>query len=380
MRDVEVGEEIPADAYNGPELMVWRVDIADQPPAIPLEETPAVLPLREVLEKEEREVLRTVLRSVQKEEERRATSTSVMDTPRQKLFDGDALSPAGPPTVTKAPVATDASPAVPMRCHTPPPVEQTQPPKSLLEELTPEPRRSATIAAALSPRQVIPPPPPAHLLAVRLGKHTYHVPEERQQHYLKTAHEEDEDEEVVDQPARATKKGKRNRPVKAAQKTKKGLGKKQFKKEEPLAAPYQLQFTSSHWKWAMDNPNQQEKNKKEEEDAVFHCMLPTSSILSLMACEERRGLAVELKDGCSLPLIDASLLQGGDQNRWVVWLLEEEDNNTNSQDNSEASTYFSQLLRNLEVFYAQSKFCPPYCVEANIFDQIFAPSRQKVSS
>lgn len=104
-----------------------------------------------------------------------------------------------------------------------------------------------------------------------------------------------------------------------------------------------LTCTPSHLKWIMANPSdlmsrQQQHQQRpgspgdEGPDApareaaggprrAFYGMLPVTSIATVVACPARRGLAVELRDGCVLPLVAAEVLRGSAESRWVVWTL-----------------------------------------------------------
>ncbi|CCW71238.1 unnamed protein product [Phytomonas sp. Hart1] len=92
-------------------------------------------------------------------------------------------------------------------------------------------------------------------------------------------------------------------------------------------SPFMLQFTETHWKWCMDNPNNfyepsmNNKIRANDSPSVFQCILPVNSVGAIYACSERMGIAVQLKEGCQVPLIRSEVLSGGPEYRYIVWTL-----------------------------------------------------------
>lgn len=359
MRDVEVGETLPADAYAGPELVLWRVDMGGHKESsahdFDFTATPLVLPARDVLAEEVRALMSTVQRSLPKTrhtaavEEGRLSSTPAA---QRALQMSSAISTVGAAGATATHSSGrrddehdgDSPRGVPQQLFPASPlshsaeaekVEEKEakavPVNEVAQRTTPGLPRDGDERSATDRRSVslvaltqdadedvaAPADPPAamYYTAIRLGNVSFRAP---------TSSEE----VSPDGPSL-----KRARPeVKAASAAASAL-------TRVLGAPPLLTCTGTHVKWTMPNPNELLQEQRKQQDATsgvpvdlaghalgkpFFGMLSITSISTVLACVERRGIAVELKDGCQLPLVDAAVLSGPAESRWVVWTLAEE--------------------------------------------------------
>ncbi|KAG5511150.1 hypothetical protein JKF63_07092 [Porcisia hertigi] len=400
MRDVNVGEAIPADAYDGPELVQWRVDLrssAEQPhETFEYTPTPLVLSARDVLELEERELLETAQRSLVKAARRdvctpspsTSAATAVMTAKKQHSLNlavadsPDCLSaafvpPMGGGSLHSVPQQLFASPVVHERDVTRQPstaeVEETPqhggPGRRSVSLVASEEAHVTSIEAAEEKDSVedpidhthtpltdvvamaVPADPPTAVLydMVRLGNISYDARAEvGEEGHLAAVEEagDEEDAEPLPPP------GKRRRCSSPPSTTPQRQG---WERSEDMAtaavvASNQLTFTPTHFKWTMPNPNEiwsrlhhslsgeatapaaaaaaadgaaasHNSVTSGRATKTFYGMLPVTSLETLVACPERLGIAVELKDGCQLPLVDAAVLNGSAGSRWVVWVL-----------------------------------------------------------
>lgn len=97
MRDVEVGAALPADAYPGPELVQWRVDLhtgvrAATEEAFDFTATPLVLPAHDLLAAEAHALMTTVQRSLGKTAAAAALLPLSTPTPTPGAVSGRAAS------------------------------------------------------------------------------------------------------------------------------------------------------------------------------------------------------------------------------------------------------------------------------------------------
>lgn len=469
MRDVSVGCALPDDAFSGPELVVWRVDMAGgkgrQPTQYPYEATPALLPTSEVLLHEEREILSTVLRSL-----RAAPLQQPGPIHSGEGSGGDGTTPASPAVLQQlfAGQTPATEPRRPHEKHDEPAVEAA----TLEEESDDEQRRSGTVAARLSgqldahpaavvaaaetrtptpartptptpapapPPQsdadfflllntlespsnapsVTEPPQPVHFHAVRVGRHTFHVPVPALlgAHMVEVA-EATKSEEEEERGVTRGRPAKKRKGGAAAAATKRAKAETSLSPPPPLpmaperlpAPVYVLHFTAAHWKWVMDNPNGDGCTRASLPAGLaippFHVMLPVTSIQSILVCRERLGVSVELKDGCQVPLVQPGVLDGAPENRWLVWMLEDcqaapstpegqskritdskskrggpvTNTTVGSADLSPANTTslyesFDEWIAHMAAFYSAYKVPAPLAIDSDTFDKLFAPEK-----
>ncbi|GET85882.1 hypothetical protein, conserved [Leishmania tarentolae] len=388
MRDVEVGEALPPDAYDGPELVQWRVDLrlsVERPPeTFEYTSTPLVLPARDVLEVEERALLDTAQRSLAKPMQP-SMHTSASATPaasnvtaavEQCSVDlamegsaarlwtasdvrGDALSRGVPQQLFTSPISHEKDAT---REATVEEVEEAQPPGSdrqrsvsLVSSQDAQvtfreaaenmiggehtPNSAHKPLAGLAPTH-IPDDPPAAVLygAVRLGNISYDARGEKREERDLEAGEDAELDNDVELSAPSSKRHRRDSPTLATLQKEK---QKRIRREDAAVfAPTHLTFTPMHIKWTMPNPNEMwsrlQQSLSGEATALaaphdsgasgratkpFYVVLPVTSLATVIVCPERLGIAVELKDGCQVPLVDAAVLSGSAESRWVVWVL-----------------------------------------------------------
>ncbi|CAG9568814.1 conserved hypothetical protein [Leishmania major strain Friedlin] len=390
MRDVAVGEALPPDAYDGPELVQWRVDLrlsAERPPeTFAYTSTPLVLPARSVLEVEERALLDTAQRSLAKpmlpSMRTPASATPAVSTVAA-VIDQRSLDLAAGDSAAHCLAAFDT------RCDTPPrgvPQQLFTSPISHEKDATRETaveevgeaqkpsssgRRSVSLVASQDAQVTsmeaaeetsgvedtansthtplddpvaiaVPADPPAAVVydAVRLGNVSYYARGvAREERDLEADPDADVDEDVES----ATPSGKRrlrDSPASATPQEQKRVR----HEDAAVVALTQLTFTPMHIKWTMPNPNEMwsrlQRSPSDKAAAAaaaaaaphdsggsgratkpFHVMLPVTSLATVVVCPERLGIAVELKDGCQLPLVDAAVLSGSAESRWVVWEL-----------------------------------------------------------
>lgn len=503
MRDVAEGEVLAADAYAGPELVLWRADLAGHQCSenasdgarheFDFTATPLVLPAPDVLAAEERALMDTVQRSLPKQHQQQqrrprqdaapyggssatpaagrparealtgsaashaaaaaggdadallfleeegsegraqrytthSTKTELeegdVDSPRgvqQQLFISPVASPraAGGDSPRGDEVETEEGEAVESQltasatlfndtraansrrsvslvATTPPPSEKPDDLNGVADENAEETRHSAASTPAVPPHAV-------HYTAVRLGNVSY------------TAASADA---VTDGEGTPLEKRARTEATEAAL---------------PL-----LTCTETHVKWVMPNPNMLWKQQTQQNSAdatnlaslaqskkPFFGMLAITGVATVVACVERRGLAVELKDGCQLPLVDAAVMEGVAESRWVAWRLEssmqpvavdtdadgtathasssgrrvhgggvkkrgagrggrKEDSAVKTRTEGEEGASgvavlttpaerFEAWLKHFELFYGRQGVAAPHLVDAATYDLIFAP-------
>ncbi|KAK7198016.1 FHA domain containing protein [Novymonas esmeraldas] len=348
MRDVDVGESLPADAYQGPELVLWRVDMhssPEQPPeAFDYTATPLVLPARDVLEAEERALLHTVQRSfataarplllgmetptsaAAAEAGRESVSASVAQAARppdadaddhvrvpQRLFTSPAPHVGGAAVLAAGEELRSAShsrhTSVGRRS-----VSLVADAEEAVPALVPD---SLVAAAAATAECALDASPPAAVLyrMIRLGNVTYDARDGERQTDVSSdaddgANAEDADAAPLAPPSKRPRAGTDRRTT---------------------AVPPQLTCTPTHLMWTMPNPNDMYAQRRcctPADDSAkagnsFYGLLPVTSLATVVACPARLGLAVELRDGCQLPRVDAAVLSGSAESRWVVWVLSE---------------------------------------------------------
>ncbi|CBZ23500.1 conserved hypothetical protein [Leishmania mexicana MHOM/GT/2001/U1103] len=387
MRDVEVGEALPPDAYDGPELVQWRVDLrlsAERPlETFEYTSTPLVLPARGVLEVEERALLDTAQRSLAKPM-RPSMLTPASATPAaatvavvaaQRSLDLAVEDSAGH-FLTAFDARCDTSPrGVPQQLFTSPISHEKDATREATVEEVEEAqqpcssgRRSVSLVASqdaqvtsmeaaeetngvedtadgartplVDPVAIaVPADPPAALVydAVRLGNVSYDARGvAREERDLEADANADVDGDV-ESATPSAKRRRRDSPASATPQKEKRVR----HEDAAVVVPTQLTFTLMHIRWTMPNPNemwsrlQQSPSDKAAAPAAaphdsgasgratrpFYVMLPVTSLATVVVCPERLGIAVELKDGCQLPLVDAAVLSGTAESRWVVWEL-----------------------------------------------------------
>ncbi|KAG5507417.1 hypothetical protein JIQ42_07713 [Leishmania sp. Namibia] len=386
MRDVEVGEALPADAYDGPELVQWRVDLRlspEQPPEnFEYTSTPLVLPARDVLEVEERALLDTAQRSLAKPM-RPSMCTPASATPaagtvaasNEQRYGGLAVedSAARLPTALDLRGGESAPRGVPQQLFTSP-ISYEEQAKREAPERSASRRRSVSLIASQEAHVTsvetaeeasgvengvsithtplgdpvaiaVPAAPPTAVLydAVRLGNVTYDARKDGDAE-LDLAVSEGAEIHVDGEPSAPG--GRRRRRRSPASATPQKLKRVCRKDAAAFVAPAHLMFTPTHIKWTMPNPNEiwshlQQSPSGEAAAAgadaaphnggacgrstkLFYGMLPVTSLATLVVCPERLGIAVELRDGCQLPLVDAAVLSGSAESRWVVWVLSQQ--------------------------------------------------------
>ncbi|SYZ62846.1 FHA_domain_containing_protein (plasmid) [Leishmania braziliensis MHOM/BR/75/M2904] len=390
MRDVEVGEALPADAYNGPELVQWRVDLRLSPGKPPemfeYTPTPLVLPARDALEGEERALLDTAQRSLVKSMARpmwtpssaTPAAATVTTTVEQRPVDPAVKDSAARLPTALDPREVDNSPrGVPQQLFTSPvSYEKDATREVTAEEVERAQQRSSSGRHSVSlvdPQEAqvtstevvektsgvedaassghmpladpvamaVPDAPPAAVFydTVRLGNITYNARDGAREELDLT---EDEDADVDEDVESSVPSGKRCRRSSLASVT--PQKQKRVRREDAaVVVPAQLTFTPTHIKWTMPNPNEmwsrlQQSPSGEAAAAAaatalhsggasnratkpFYGILPVTSVATFVACPERLGIAVELRDECQLPLVDAAVLSGSAESRWVVWVL-----------------------------------------------------------
>ncbi|KPA83598.1 hypothetical protein ABB37_01879 [Leptomonas pyrrhocoris] len=353
MRDVEVGEALPADAYAGPELVLWRVDMGLQTEVtthdFDFTATPLVLPATDVLAAEVRALMSTAQRSLrgpqgpsaetgfsatpaaQRPLRSTATAHAATDDAAGCVGDGDGKGGH-----------EDSPYSVPQRLFTSPALRVVADGEEKAEEelaavaaarRTIEgsgevkdgaDRRSVSLVAITQEADDDTPPPahpPAalHYRAVRVGNVTFTAAATT---------------DVVD-AVREDRGAKLPRTEADADVATRAC----TSATTPTEPPPLLTCTAVHLKWTMPNPNdllalQQGKRGSSNDAAAvnpdmvqppqkkpFYGMLAVTSLSTVLACVARRGIAVELKDGCQLPLVDEAVLNGSAESRWVVWML-----------------------------------------------------------
>ncbi|KAG5486680.1 hypothetical protein LSCM1_07933 [Leishmania martiniquensis] len=388
MRDVEVGEALPADAYDGPELVQWRVDLRlspEQPPeTYEYTSTPLVLPARDVLEVEERALLDTAQRSLAKSIRpsvralASATPAAATVTAVMQQRNGDSAiedSAARLQTAFDLREVERSPCGVPQQLFTSPISHEEQAKREAMADeaavtsgRSSDGRRSVSLVASQEAQvapvalteetsgveatadidhapladpidMAVPAGPPAAVLydAVRLGNVTYNARKEVGAE-LDLAVGEGGAIDVDDGPCAPSGRRRRRRSPASTTPQKQ----RRLYREAPAVAvaPAHLIFTPTHIKWTMPNPNEiwshlQQSPSGEAATAAaphnagasgkptkwFYGMLPVTSMATLVVCPERLGIAVELRDGCQLPLVDAAVLSGSAESRWVVWVL-----------------------------------------------------------
>jgi hypothetical protein len=381
MRDVEEGEVLPPDAYTGPELVLWRVDMgrrrAETSHNFDFTATPLVLPAQDVLAAEARALMDTAQRSLSKMS-RRSAQTGFSATPAAQQLLGSTTSasaaagtgaarhldrgetgeerhfedsPRGVPQqlfTSPAPRAMEESTTVDEEggnrssaaerqvllavdggggdvlvgraCRRSVSLVSTTPGAEDEEDAVPQSRDDAP--------DVIPAEPPhaLHFTAVRLGNVTFHA---EGRDATSAADAESPLLKRTRVEGSAVSSNTQARPAVVAE------------------APPLLMCTDTHVKWTMLNPNELLRKQQQlaegvcgvrcEEDPTentsnaratrqkpFYGMLAVTSICTVLACVECRGLAVELRDGCQLPLVEAAVMSGPAESRWVVWTLDPE--------------------------------------------------------
>ncbi|TPP54885.1 FHA domain family protein [Leishmania donovani] len=369
MRDVAVGEALPPDAYDGPELVQWRVDLrlsAERPPeTFEYTSTPLVLPARGVLEVEERALLDTAQRSLAKpmpSSMRTPASATPAAATVAAVVEQRSLDPAvagsAAHCLTAFDIRCDTSPrGVPQQLFTSPISHEKDATREAAEEVeeaqkpSSSGRRSVSLVASQDARVTsmeaveetsgvedtadsihtpladpvaiaVPAEPPAAVVydAVRLGNVSYDARGvAREERDLEADADADVDRDVES----ATPSGKQRRRDSPASAT--PPKQKRVRHEDAaVVAPTQLTFTPMHIKWTMPNPNEMWSRLQRSPGRAtkpFYVMLPVTSLATVVVCPERLGIAVELKDGCQLPLVDAAVLSGSAESRWVVWEL-----------------------------------------------------------
>ncbi|CCW61129.1 unnamed protein product [Phytomonas sp. EM1] len=296
----------------------------------------------------------------------------------------------------------------------------------------------------------VPRPAIAYLRAVRLGHHTFHVQEESI--LTATTSERIDNMPTLDDSNKLknfnyscstndlerydTQAGTRwakqssirlsdDTPVKKIKK--KRLDRSDFSEvavsgwRPPLfssPSPFTMEFTETHWKWCMDNPNdfcepgRNVEIRANDSSSVFRCILPVSSIGAIFACKERVGIAIKLKEGCQVPLVRPEILSGGPEYRWIVWTLQRFVMPSNNRGTTEATkgknieghkskkckkgkclpttngvlsslvefdkegikdVDFKTWLEQLEAFYSPYKVPQIHMVDMATFDNFFAP-------
>lgn len=375
MRDVEVGETLPADAYTGPELVLWRVDMG-----VPKENgfhdfdftaTPLVLPARDVLAAEVRALMETAQRSLPKP--RRGVDESLSVTPAAQRAVGSRASAATTTTTTSAAGRSSILAGAEGHEDSPHNVQQqlfTSPPPRDVGANDGEQREDTAELSADDPRTgvqtrhsvslgtstpgaeanvqsvasahddgdtsaPVPSTPPAavYYTAVRLGNVTFTA----------AALEAATAATTTDQIKEVSPDGpevKRARTESAAVGDAAPIAADKLNAEQAEWLP-RLTCADTHIKWTMPNPNDLLKQQQQQQlsgsnggaviatdDLVrqagrkpFFGMLAVTSLSTVLICEERRGLAVELRDGCQLPLVDEAVITGSAESRWVVWTL-----------------------------------------------------------
>ncbi|KPI87634.1 hypothetical protein ABL78_3291 [Leptomonas seymouri] len=485
MRDIEVGEALPADAYAGPELVLWRVDMGlpkdSSTHDFDFTATPLVLPAKAVLAAEVSALVGTAQRSLSKPQKQPAeTGFSVTPAAQRplNLTAATATTEIATPTVDAAACSRDEksqecrgdSPhGVPQQLFTSPAPRAVEEGEDAVvgvrdtETLAPvaaarntedgegisdvADRRSASlVAAAQEADDDTPAPagPPTALryTAVRVGNVTFAA--------VASTTEQSSDKGVIDalSDGQVAKRARTEADPEALTASSKSTAK--LSEALPL-----LTCTDTHVKWVMPSPNvllkrqQQQQRQREQEYAQdktssskgcpedrlvfvqqthtkpFYGMLAVTSLLTVLACVERRGIAVELKDGCQLPLVDEAVLSGPAESRWVVWMLapdmaaaavgvadhshsngshsstalkrratgrgcrkaaaakiaeseEEMKGGAQTQEGVEAALEtpeerFEAWLKHFQLFYRGQRVPRPHLVDAATFDLIFAP-------
>lgn len=269
------------------------------------------------------------------------------------------------------------------------------------------------------------PPSPVHFHAVRVGRHTYHVPISS---LLGASLAEVADAALELGAESKGPGGDEVQSTETGRKRGRAASKKQHRTEVPQASAqdqlrrlptpiHAIHFTDSHWKWVMDNPNSAARASPLPtglSSCVFHAMLPVPSIQSILVCRERLGVSVELKDGCYVPMIQPGVLDGAPENRWLVWMLEDcqlapphrseeaaepqvpagkrravgkrrksvASSNAvaalNPADPSSAHTVslhetFDEWIAHMTAFYSAFRVPAPIPVDPDTFDKLFAP-------
>lgn len=380
MRDVPAGAALPPDARTFPEIAVWRVDVvslhadknADSSSGsgsklreFGFEATPMMVPTAVDMEAEEKALLATVQRSLRtvadsdaapaakhgKQEEGEVRTPSVGRGGRIREAEAELQTPVVKPQQLFALEATPATTA--KKNH---PMTHTNPNNNVKTAASPLPRisglmnkgkeeqekeeeelarRSATVPAQLGLQRerslsLLTPPherpqgapqskngaPPGRVgfFSIRVGSFTFHVPESERQSLVVAAAIAGQKEEQAGAVVAAVGR-KRGRAGKAKHSNNNNEKKKEEKKT--TVSPFCLSFTPTHWKWAMGSPNATHR------EPLFHGLLPPTSVQSWLVCAERLGMAVELREGCQLPLLDAAVMGGAPEDRWIVWLLED---------------------------------------------------------
>lgn len=453
MRDVAVGDTLPANAYAGPELTLWRVVLSDPdavvdaaPSAVQqnVERTPLILPSAEVLNGGPRDLLETAwhyLRTPQGTEARRPsirtepTANTPKDAavgPPRALFGSPLSESRGRPSDV---LSWGRTPAVETMAVPPPPAPsapregmepmdtitapETEDGEASTKDAVATPERgddgrptepmslpTAGAVALTTPRPAPGVPPPVYYHAVRVGAQTFTVPDEclvatrRMQQPSESGEELSHDEAT----APAKKKCRQGHPLRQCEVT----GIVSPKVEPPHHA---LRLTHSHCCWqmaALPAAGKASVGCPVGEGAYrsSNFLVPLTAIGSVFVCLERLGVAVELKQGATIPRLPEGLLQGGAENRWLVWLLEEHQSGGSSTeahpaqgpkrkghkrghaaiihgraeapawdaDRVEATAGFAAWCTLLTIFCEAYHVATPLRVEAEVFDELYAPS------
>lgn len=369
MRDVAVGEELPCDAFAGPELVQWQLQIgssADAAAAPALEATPLVLPAGDALATEERALLSSVKQSSMTYHHPHFLAEP---TPPLHVAEAPEATPTG--QAAGAPASRDAvlpqrlfaspqDPSPPMKTAVSPVVPSMQDAEAELkdgEEPSPIPPSTVvtevvetTSSAApllLTRRELSPPPPgvvffeepplPIIFTKVRIGRVMYDVPTVA----LCSSSTLRESRGSPTRPAEgAAKRARKEKGAATEAADESKLPPQGTSSAVPLAtmpAGHTVLFSATHWRWLMPNPMELLRRRDATQlplssslpspsvDSLNYTqgLLPITSIKEVIICAERLGVAVELKENCRLPLVDAAVLEGGPDNRWIVWLFAE---------------------------------------------------------